>query len=274
MTDLKTLKYPVFSTPLDVRTLAMNSLPVWTHADTLYLSDRMITLFLLRAKGIINFELASVISSETTLETIPYVGPALIPLPDEENTGENVGTGVLWGLIAASTSYTEYWTVTFTSDTAFSVEGSYSGAQGTGSTSVAFTSTNGDITIPADAWSGTPATGDKFYIPVYRHHPSIVTIATMLATGLIFRGQSTGAAPDTNPAGAQLFDDAMKSLKMMKEAGGAILGVNTIVNSSDLLVPFEITSFGADVTNYRPDELSRYLTNTTTYSSLPWWANY
>lgn len=270
MTDLKILKSPVFSTPVDVRTLAMNSLPVWTHANTLYLSDRMITLFLLRAKGIINFELASVISSETTLETTPYVGPALIPLPDEENTGENTGTGVLWGLTAASTAYTEYWTVTFTSDTAFSVEGSYSGAQGTGSTSAAFTSTNSDVVIPADAWSGTPASGDKFYIPVYKHHPTIVTIATMLATGLIFKGQSTGAAPDTNPAGAQLYDDAMKSLEMMKKAGGAILGVNTIINSSDLMISMEYDFTGRNVTNYATDENQRIISNTTGYS-LPWW---
>ncbi len=270
MTDLKILKSPVFSTPVDVRTLAMNSLPVWTHANTLYLSDRMITLFLLRAKGIINFELASVISSETTLETTPYVGPALIPLPDEENTGENTGTGVLWGLTAASTAYTEYWTVTFTSDTAFSVEGSYSGAQGTGSISAAFTSTNSDVVIPADAWSGTPASGDKFYIPVYKHHPTIVTIATMLATGLIFKGQSTGAAPDTNPAGAQLYDDAMKSLEMMKKAGGAILGVNTIINSSDLMISMEYDFAGRNVTNYATDENQRIISNTTGYS-LPWW---
>lgn len=270
MTDIRTLKQTVFSTPVDVRYLAMGSLPANTHADTLYLNDRMITLFLLRARGIISYELASVISGETVFEVTPYVGPSLIPLPDEENLGENSGSGVLWGLTPATTAYTEYWTITFTSSTAFTVTGSYSGSQGTGTTSTAFTSTNSDIVIPSDAWSGTPATGDKFYIPVYKHHPSIVTIATMLATGLIFKGQATGSAPDTNPAGSQLYNDAIKALKAMKEAGGAILGVNTLISSSDLMVSYEIAPWGADLSNYQTDENQRLISNTSSYD-LPWW---
>ncbi len=92
----------------------------------------------------------------------------------------------------------------------------------------------------------------------------------MLATGLIFKGQSTGAAPDTNPAGAQLYDDAMKSLEMMKKAGGAILGVNTIINSSDLMISMEYDFAGRNVTNYATDENQRIISNTTGYS-LPWW---
>lgn len=272
--DLRSLKQAVYSTPVDCRTLAMNSLPLNTHADTLYLNDRMLSLFLLRAKGIIDYELASVISGETVLEVTPYVGPSLIPLPDENNEGENSGSGVLWGLTAASTAYTEYWTFTFTSSTAFTAVGSYSGAQGTGSTSTAFTSTNLDITIPAGAWTGTPATGDKFYIPVYKHHPSIVTIATMLATGLIFKGQSTGSAPDTNPAGAALYDDAMGMLKRIVANGGAILGVNTLINASDLMVSCEWDFAGRNVTNYATDENSRYPTESSYYGSLYWWSGY
>lgn len=273
-TDLRTLKQAVYSTPQDIRFLAMGSLPQLTHADSLYLSDRMITLFLLRAKGIIDYELASVISGETALEVTPYVGPSLIPLPDENNEGENSGSGVLWGLTAATTAYTEYWTFTFTSSTAFTVTGSYSGSQGTGSTSTAFTATNSSIVVPSDAWSGTPAVGDKFYIPVYKHHPSIVTIATMLATGMIFKGQATGSAPDTNPAGAQLYEDGLLALKRIRDAGGAILGVSNLINSKDLLVPYEVTLTGVDLSNYRTDENSRYLTDTTSYNWLPWWANF
>lgn len=270
MTDLRTLKKETYSTAVDVRQLAMNSLAEKTHADTLYLNDKMIELFLLKARGIIDFKLGNVISGVTTLEVTPYCGPSLIPLPDEENTGENTSTGILWGLTPASTAYTEFWTFTFTSDTAFSAQGSYSGSQGTGSTAAAFTATNSSISVPLDAWSGTFASGDIYYVPTYKHHPSIVTIATMLAAGLILKGQATGMAPDANPAGAALYDDAMDMLNSLAKGETSLVGVNNLIDASDLLVPYEVSMSGYDVSNYRTDEFSRYLSNTTSYY-FPWY---
>jgi hypothetical protein len=266
----KTLRQECYSNPLDIRIMAMNSLRKETHAGTIFLTDLMIDLFSMRAKGIIDLKLGNVMSGVTTFEVTPYTGPPLIPLPDEENTGENTGTGVMYGLNPSSSAYTELWTITFTSATAFGVVGSFSGSQGTGATSSAFTSTDSDIVIPTEAWSGTPASGDIFYVPVYKHHPSIVMLSTMLATGLIFKGQATGAAPDMNPEGAKLYDDAMKMLEDIASGDASLLGVNTLIDSSDILVPYEISYSGTDVSNYRVDEICRYISNTYATQN-PWW---
>lgn len=267
----KTLKQEIYNSPIDVRIMAMNTLREKTHADTTFLNDPMINLSALRAKGIIDLKLGNVISGVTTLETTPYAGPPLVPLPDEDNKGENTGTtGLMYGLSPASTAYTEQWTVTFTSATAFGVVGSFSGSQGTGSTTAEFTSTDSDIVIPTEAWEGTHVSGDIFYIPVYKHLPSIVMLSTMLATGLIFKGQATGAAPDMNPEGAKLFDDALAMLDAMAAGEINIIGVNNLIDSKDLMISCEYSLAGYNVSNFVEDEYSRFISNTYA-SSIPWW---
>lgn len=72
------------------------------------------------------------------------------------------GNGTIAGLIGGSASVAETVTITFTSATAFSVSGSVSGALGTGSTGVAFTSTKINFTITA---GGTAfVSGDAFTV--------------------------------------------------------------------------------------------------------------
>jgi hypothetical protein len=271
-TDLKTVRQQLYSTPIDCRILALNNLLKLTHANTLNISDLMIDLHALRAKGIIDLKLANVVSGVSTFNVTPYAGPPLIPLPDEENTGENVGTGSLYGVVVASTAVTELWTVTFTTGSAYTVTGSFSGAQGTGSTAATFTATNLDISIPADVWStGTHASGDIFYIPVYKQHSSIVLLSTMLATGLIFKGLASGAATQGGDTGVKFYDDAIALLDQMAASGGGLIGVNTMLNSSDMQVSYEVSVYGYDVSGYRADEFERYQSSSDFYSA-PWWA--
>lgn len=260
-TSLKTIKQQVFATPIDMRLILADNLDRLTHADTINIDDYRAEMYLLRARGVIEAALSGITSSATDFETTPYAGPPIVPKADydETTTSENTGSGVLYGIVPASTAYTELWTITFTGATAYSVAGSYSGSQGTGSTSTTFTSTNADISIPNDVWAGAPATGDKFYVPVYRHHASIALISTLLACGLYLMGLhggiSTGdAKTDT------LYNKGMDLLNKIVQ-NGAIMGSDFSFNTSDMMVPYEISIFGEDVTNYRADEIARYTDN-------------
>ena len=83
-----------------------------------------------------------------------------------ESYSANTGTGVLKGITSISTDFagSEFWHITFTSATAFTLYRGESdnSSDGTGLISSTFTSTSGIITIGSTQWTGTPATGDKF----------------------------------------------------------------------------------------------------------------
>lgn len=271
-TDLKTLRREIYNTAIDPRILMMDSIEKLTHADTLLLSDTMIDLFSLRARGIIDSKLGNYISGVSTFETTPYSGPVLIPRPDHDNTGENTGTGILYGCLPASDAYTELWTIKFTSDTAFSVTGSFSGFQGTGSISADFTSTNSDLVISSDAWAGTPASGDEFYIPVYKHLPEIVSLSSLLTAGLILKGVNANTSTEGAGIGTKFYNDAISLLDDIANGTSGLLGVNTLIDSSDLMISYEISHAGYDISNYRSDEVSRYINNTD--ASYPFWWNW
>lgn len=271
-TDLKTLRKEVYSTPLDCRILMMDAIEKLTHADTLLLNDSMIDMFALRARGIIDMKIGSTFSGSSVIETTPYTGPVLIPRPDHDNIGENTGTGVLYGCVPASDAFTELWTILFTSDTAFSVTGSFSGSQGTGSISSDFTSTNSDIVIPSDAWAGTPASGDYFYIPVYKHVPEIVALSSLLTAGLVLKGINASTSTEGAGIGTKFYNDAESLLDDIASGVSGLMGVNTLLNSSDLMISYEISHAGYDISNYSDDEYNRFINNTS--ASYPFWQNW
>jgi hypothetical protein len=271
-TDLKTLRREVYSTPLDTRILMFDAVEKLTHADTLLLNDLMIDMFALRARGIIDMKLGATLTGTSVIETTPYCGPVLIPRPDHDNTGENTGTAVLYGCAPASDAYTELWTIYFTSDTAFTVTGSYSGSQGTGSTTTDFTSTNSDIVIPSDAWSGTPAAGDYFYIPVYKHVPEMVAISSLLTAGLILKSINANTSTEGAGIGTKFYNDAESLLDDIASGTSGLMGVNTLLNSSDLMISYEISHAGYDISNYQDDENARYINNTS--AVYPFWQNW
>ncbi len=270
-TDLKTLRKQLYSTPLDTRIIIFDAIEAVTHADTLLLSDSMIDLFSLRARGIIDLKLGSTISGPTVFETTPYCGPVLIPRPNHQNENENTGTGILYGSLPATTAYTELFSVTFSSDTAFSVVGSFSGSQGSGTTATTFTSTNLDLVIPYDAWSGTPANGDIFYIPIYKHIPEVVMLSAMLTAGLLIKGINVNTNVDSSGVGMQFYQDAINLLDAIAAGEAGLIGINTLINTKDLITSYQISLNGYDISNYDtyPENPQFYQDQNVAYN--PFW---
>ena len=113
--------------------------------------------------------------------TSPWVG---IIISDRRNSEP---TSRLRMCQAGSNAICEHFTLTFISSTQYTVSGYLSGNVGEGTTDTDFTSTGGDLIIPAgtynDLFSGSFEQGDKIYISVNMWHRTIATIATYLATG-------------------------------------------------------------------------------------------
>ena len=267
-TDLKTLKKQVYSTPMDVRLMSAEFFRDTNYSGTIDFDDPRVEHALLQAKGIIDLYLGSIITSESSLEITPFAGPPLRPKADMRNEGENQTQVYLYGIQPASTAYTELWTIDFSSATAYSVKGSFSGAQGSGTISTAFTSTNTDIVIPNDVWYGTPASGDRLLVCVYKHHQSIVVISSMLAAAFLYKSIA-GENPDSGNQGNDLYKKAIDALEMIQNGDSGLLGVDLQIDTSDIMVPYEVSVRGDDVSNYSNDEYDRY--TSTQYNC--WWAN-
>lgn len=270
MGNLYEYKQEVYSTTLDVRLLSDFFIAKLDHSDKIAWHDNMVEVALMRARGIIDLKLGQRYSGTSTFEVTPYCSPGLLPKANEEGSGENSGSGVLHGASPASTARTELWTFTFTSATAYNVSGSLSGSQTAGSTSSDYTSDNNFLVVESDAWSGTPESGDVIYLMTYKYHNSIVAISTMLAMGLIFKSiaaDASGALAD----GIQLYSDALALLDDIEDGNGDLLGVDTTVDARDLLVPYEVSRYGYDITGYRTDEFDRYASEGTRGRYNVWW---
>lgn len=122
------------------------------------------------------------------------------PLADPGNTGNGTlndhgGTGKP---LFQPFAITEVWTVTFTSPTAFDVVGSTSGAQGSGTTGVDFTSTNGMLEMRAVVGGIAWVAADFFTMTVTAGTPWEVLRGAQFING--FNGFiPAGAYPTTDP---------------------------------------------------------------------------
>jgi len=256
---------------MDCRILAANTILAQTHSDKIWFDDPRVKLAILRATGIVDMKLGRKFSGVSTMEVTPYVSPALKPQADEEGEGENTSTCELLGVTAASSATTEMWTVTFSSTTAFSVTGSLSKSQGSGTIGTAFVSTNADISIATDAFSGTPVTSDKIYFMTYKHHKSIVCLASMLAVGLISKGQQMQGPVNENDPGIQMYNDAINLLDDIVEDKAGLIGVNYLPDTKDIMQSYEIDVFGYDISNYGTDTYSRFAGDSTNSNNWPFW---
>ncbi len=266
--DLPTM----FCTPLDVRN-ANEALRATTMSGLLHIEDGKIGAFILKATGIIKGSLAQWYVGDAAFETTPYCSPPQRPIPDENNSGHNSGSSYLLGSTVASTAVTELWTVEFTSEAAFTVTGSRSGNQGTGSTASTFTSTNLDISIPATYWTaGEHMPGDKHYIATYSNYEMVVAICTFLAAGMLNMAIYTEQAPNENNVGRQLYDRGMDLLNSLKSGDNAQLPGFSQGDLSDAQVFYEVDPFGRDTTGYKADEYQRYIGSSALLTTTgPWW---
>lgn len=264
----------MFCTPLDVR--AKNRiLREQDRNGRILMDNAMLAPFVMEATGIILGRLQSRYSGYGAFETTPYTAPPQKAVSNEDGTGENTGTGTLMIVSPASTAETELWEITFTSTTAFTVSGTRSGSQGTGTTGTTFTSTNSDISIESGFWvAGAEGfvDGDKFYVPVYNNYPMIVAIATLLAAGLANQALYTEVAPNQNNVGTGYYEQGMKLLDYLADpTGSASLPSLSDANLDDLQVFYEITDTGYDVTGYKTDEYSRTGGQLTQITYPFWW---
>lgn len=208
------------------------------------------------------------IYTESGLETTPYAG---IPFRDVSNeTLDAGGDPVLAGAEAGLLSITEWWTMTFTSDTNFSVKGSASGSVGTSNITSDFTSSgDGDLklfgAVNSDLWTGAFASAQKFYIPIYKHHSVVVSVTSMLALAYALDHLFIGETPNLTEYATELERRAMKWLKDLAnvdETGMTIDVLPPVTDLSDIQIPyielFGITGAGPAINDLADDDYGSY----------------
>ncbi len=258
MATIKSLKPRLFCTALDVIRLnpdISSSLDI-SHTDftdtTQPINVDEIEAKILAAKGAMHQHL-NIIYASSALRVTPWAG---IVVKDYSATS----SGKLWAVTANAGAHTELWKFTFTSTTAFSVEGSKSGAQAAGSVGAAYTLTN-DITIATNMWTGTFDSGDKIYAPVYDTHPSLVEISAKLAAAYVLQGVYTNSIPNEMDQSKTYERQAISYLKRLtrpdSDDGLALGGRPQSLDLESLAAPYKISEFGEDSGKYYEDYTTR-----------------
>ncbi len=243
------------STIQDVRNMS-------EYITTAVRDDARVRQYILRADSIVRDALRPYYTMDSEVEDTPYNGPPQAPfaVPDHDISA-NSSDGSLSDITVASTAKTEVWTITFTGTTAFSVSGTVSGSQGTGSTSSDFTATNSYIVLPAANWSGTFASGDTIKVAVYRAKPLIVTASALIATGLLLKSAFEGG--DAVSSRGQDFqtqgEDIVERLQRPYEDDGLQLDSFSARDVSPEGVAYYVDVVGKDVSKYVDNELTPWI---------------
>jgi len=218
--------------------------------------DARLLAMIFRADGLIRARLRGHYTVDDDLEDdAPWNGPPLARIAINDQAA-NSGTGALIDVTPASTARTQQWTITFTTVPAFTVSGTLSGAEGTGSTASDFTTADAELVIPSANWSGTPIIGDQFYVSVYKYRPLIVALSSMYAayytSSEIFRG-TEGIPPEVQ----KLKDDAEQILERLTtpyEDDGMRLDSFAERDISPEGLQYTISSVGDDISAYSDNE--------------------
>jgi len=230
-----------YSTPQGARELDQS-------IDSSVRSNTELTPHLLHAKGVIELALGEKYGLSALLSTPFLVG---------WNPAANSGTKVLEAASITADAITETWTITFTDTTSFSVSGSLSGTQGTGTVSTSYTSTNGVLSIDgtASAWSsGAAVAGDVFYIDTFNTQPSLIPISNLLTGGHLVNTVFNQQQPNEADAGNTFYDRGMELLNLIIE-GKAELTSRPARDIAPIPSTWHIDMFGNDVTPYDNTEL-------------------
>ena len=244
-----------FSTTLDVRNMS-------EYITTEVRDNARIMQYIYRADSIVRDALRTLYAIDTGLEDSSVynsVPQAPFEAPDQGITA-NTGDASLLDITPSSDAVTELWTLTFTSASAYSITGSVSGDQGTGSTGSNSSSTNSYLTVPSANWSGTPASGDVFYIAVYRANPLIVSISTFLASGLMLKAVNEGI-DDISEKGVDFWEQGMALLERLQnpnDDNGLTLSTSGGLTYSQDISPegiaYHIDAMGRDISRYADNE--------------------
>ena len=258
MTSFKTTAPVQFCTSLDVRALA-DLLKVGIYIQpkddiNVITSNDQIDNHIIQATGYVDSTLRKISGGTSGLYVpAPYGGR---PLNNVNNSSwGTVSAPRLEGVGVAAGAVTELWTVRFTgaSTGAFSVYGSVSGAQGTGTTSALFTATDSDITIATASWLQTDTTfqpEDRIDIPVYKALPSIVRVTAWLACADVLDSFFSEVSPNTSSLGEKLYRRAEKFLDALVKGERKLSSAATSAREFQEIAANGLTMLGDDISDY------------------------
>lgn len=211
--------------------------PLCTPMDVLMEHDLItpvvMTLYQLQIKCDLTRKMIDALSkyySETNLKTDPYASP-VVPAAlwyDRDGEYDNRGASLAADSLNRSgcygitvdddntTVYTQMYTITFTSATAFTIEGVIEGDVGSGNTSSDFTAGNGDFSISSDAWFGSFEKDNKFFFSLYTWYPMVHRLAIAAATAMTLwpiYGKDNGQGVVSTAGG--YFREHMDGMKML-----------------------------------------------------------
>jgi hypothetical protein len=254
MTDFKTVKKAMYSTPMDVRSqLEVLGREITDNDDDLRtkqeIPDSVIEQHIYGADSIIEMYLVPVYGGTDPLanQTPYFKGP--IPVKD------NLTNVKLNGVVLASTAITEQWLIIFTGTDAYSVIGSFSGNQGTGTLAGDFTSSNSDVQILAADWYNPDAkevsTGAQFIFGSYISHPIVNTISSMIACGKLIDSLYSDSEGKPSSWGKTLYTNAIKLLENLSsdKHPASLLSYNS-EDVQNPAVQWNIDENGRDQTEY------------------------
>lgn len=186
----------------------------------------------------------SAIYTESGLEMTPYAG---IPFRDVSQSNlDDKSSPYLSAAEAGLLAITEWWTLTFSSNTNYAAKGSASELQGSSTISLDFISAgDGDLKILAlenpNTWIGTFTTSEKFYIATYKHKPVVVSVTAMLALAYALKHIFTAELPNLSDYAKDLENTAMKWLDDLSEpykSGKTLDGSVPARDFSDIQLPY------------------------------------
>lgn len=222
-------------------------------------SDAKLMRYCRRAKSIITGQLRKLYADEASLKAAApwfngfYADTRNVPTSKAENGLQKVGFLGLAVDTNKTTVFTQYYKITFSSATVFTVEGDIEGNVGSGNTSQNFTAGNGDFTLSADADFGSFRAGDIFYFMIYTWEPLITDIATLLATGYALIDHFGEDAEDESKMGSSKVKAALKLLDQLKRPDakdGIRLPNLPAIDLTPEALPYDIDALGRDRTKY------------------------
>ena len=251
MTDFRSIKKAMYSTPMDVRAwLSVLERDVVDDDDTVVtkqpVDDQLIELHIQNADATIIGYLGAVYGVSLLDNQTPYfVGPI--------RAAENSSATYLKGVIVALTAITEQWLLKFTSTTAFSIIGSISGNQGTGAIDADSNSTNNDIEIKAVDWVGSVAViGDQIIIATCKSRPIIRALSSQLAAAAVINAVYSSSENKEAEWAKSLRKQALDFLKSLVDSKSDVSLAELSSEDVGRYVPVQhvIDKYGRDVTKY------------------------
>ncbi len=261
----KGVKAEMLCTPLDVRLLNKAIIA----GDNGVGEDPLIEHYILLADGFIRDSLRPVYGANlNSLLSAAWASTPIIP-PVYDGQAENTNlTGIYGsrGLLAVSVdadAITEYWTIVFSSATAWTLFGSVSdnqsGVSGFTDISSDHTATDGDVTIPTNGWSGTPVSGDIVYFATYNVPQLVVQLSAKWAASLIMEAKYSEEVPNLSDYVTAYRDSVLDTIDKLSRPddldGIHIVGVPVRdVSPIEGLPEYTIDQYGTDQSDYEDDQ--------------------